>query len=73
MVPIDKPSLPPLLSAKIESHAYVFKYFGFLLALLACSQEYAIFIKVGSENARPKKDIPIGILFKNPEGTVIFG
>jgi hypothetical protein len=54
-------------------YAAVGKNFGVLRALVACSNEYAILIRVPSENARPKNEIPIGSSRANPAGTVMFG
>jgi hypothetical protein len=49
------------------------KNLGDVLALVVCSNAYASLISVGSLQARPKKEIPIGSRETYPAGTVMLG
>jgi len=46
---------------------------GAFLALVSCSNPYAILNSVGSLHARPKNEMPTGKPKMNPAGTVISG
>src|SRR5579859_645351 len=46
---------------------------GALRSLVACSNANAILMSVGSLHARPKNEIPTGMPWTNPAGTLRFG
>lgn len=61
------------LFIKELGHVYVARNEGLRLACVACSNPYAISIRVGSQKALPQNEIPAGSSVMNPQGTVILG
>src|SRR6266496_4748661 len=67
------PGVTSIFAQFSSFYAVLLRNCGARRALVACSNEYASLIKVGSLQARPKNEIPTGSPDKNPTVTLMLG